>query len=205
MLAGRAPEEIGCVQVIVAAQRGTGSGRLALRLLDAVVSFVEEMGREFTRMNASASAGAPRRVAPAAVDPVAAVRSRAVVAKKACGPHLRVTVRVAVAGPAHDARLYRAQVGLIADGFDAVATAGDGLITRRVCRPAVKVGSRRPGAGFVVTVAELGALWHIPADAAVYGIATTDARTRAPHRDLPRLDDPWDRSLRNLTPEEDER
>lgn len=204
MLAGRAPEETGCVQVIVAAQRGTDSGRPALRLLDAVVSFVEEMGREFTRMNASASAGAPRRVAPAAVDPVAAVRSRAIVAKKACGPHLRVTVRVAVAGSA-PARLYRAQAGLIADGFDAVATAGDGLITRRVYRPAVKVAARRPGTGFVATVAELGALWHIPADAAVYGIGTTDARTRAPHRDLPRLDDPWDRSLRNLTPEEDER
>ncbi|MFI6172978.1 hypothetical protein ACIBCN_39800 [Nocardia sp. NPDC051052] len=224
MLARRGPGEAGWVQVIVAAQRGTRSGRPALRALDAVLAFVEEMGREFTRMNGRPSAGTPPRVTPA-VDPVQTVRSRAIVAKKASGPHLRVTVRVAVAGPA-PAWEHRSQAGLIADGYDAVATAGDGLITRRVHRSAAKVSSRRPGTGFAATVAEMGALWHIPADAALYGIDTTDARTRAPHRDLPRLetpqansaetardslgtprnrpetpwtglDDRWDRSLRN--------
>ncbi|WP_405164972.1 hypothetical protein OG203_07620 [Nocardia sp. NBC_01499] len=221
MLTGRGRGEGGCVQVIVSAQRGTRSVRPAMRALDAVLAFGQELGEEFTRMNRSSSAGAPPRVTPAAVDPVEAVRSRAVVAKKAAGPHLRVTVRVAVAGPA-PARQHRSQVVLIAAGYDAVATAGDGLITRRVHRAAVKVGARRPGAGFAVTVAELGALWHIPADAAVYGIRTTDARTRAPHHDLPRLPSPfgalrptkdqdsgeasgtghgdrWDRSLRDET------
>ncbi|MFI7003633.1 hypothetical protein [Nocardia sp. NPDC050175] len=223
MLAGRGRGEAGCVQVIVSAQRGTRSGRPALRALDALLAFGQEMGQEFTRINGGTSAGAPPRTTP--VDPVEAVRSRAIVAKKASGPHLRVTVRVAVAGPAPTWQ-HRAQVALIAGGYDAVATAGDGLITRRVYRSAVKVGSRRPGAGFVATVAELGALWHIPADAALYGIDTTDARIRAPRRDLPRLatpransaetardgfgtpgnrretpgtglDDRWDRSLRN--------
>ncbi|GAB2540915.1 hypothetical protein [Nocardia heshunensis] len=185
VLAERGPGEVASVTIIVAAHRGTGTGRPALRALDAVLAFLQDVLREAMRGGASPS---PRPAATVPVDPVAAVRYRNVVAKKASGPHLRVTVRVAVSGRV-PARYLRHEARLIADGYDAVATDGDGLITRRVRRPAHKVALRRPGTGFVVTVAEFGALWHLPTGSATYGIDTNPARSRRPHRDIARNDD----------------
>ncbi|MBF6066062.1 hypothetical protein IU500_33905 [Nocardia terpenica] len=186
-LAERPAREVGIVQVIVAAQRATdGIVRPTLRLLlDGAASLMTEVGREL--MSDGKSGRAPRPTTP--VDPVQAQRAREIVAKKASGPHLRVTVRAAVSGPV-PARYRRQAAGWIANGYDAVATAGNGLTGHRTRGAARKVSLRRPGTVFAATVGELGALWHIPADAAVYGIDTTTARWHDPRRDLPRLATP---------------
>ena len=135
-------------------------------------------------------------------DPVAAAASKAIDAKRAAGPHLHATLRVAVNTPtrAHTpARQRHGRIraarpiaaGLAADiaaGFDLVTTAphsGSGLRARwhSYSEPFLL---RTPGTGFMATVAELAALWHLPAEPARYRLPDPTAALRTPGMALPR-------------------
>ncbi|KIA63060.1 hypothetical protein [Nocardia vulneris] len=190
-LAERGPGETAVVQVIVAAQRGTGSRGLGVRVLDGTGGLCLWLLRElldFLQPGPAPARTGYRARSTQDPDPVAAQWFRDVVVKKTDRQHLRVTVRAGVAGSV-PARYRRGAVTRLTDGYDQVVTAGDGLITRRVARAARRIAARRPGPGFVATVAELAALWHLPAHGGTYGMDTSPARTRAAGRRAPRIPD----------------
>jgi hypothetical protein len=136
---------------------------------------------------------------PTPEDPFVAAERKAIAAKKAHGPHLHATLRLAISSPStrretHDRyrpsqrAVRRAELNAIVNGYDVAAPQAD-LITCRVSRPARRLSERRPGPGrhqFVITIDEAAALWHLPAEPAQYGIADATARIRRPRRDLPR-------------------
>lgn len=191
-LADRAPGEIAVAQIVVCAQRGTNGRSVASRAVavvgEAVIGALRELLDIFAPGPVASRTPHPRGTTARVTggDPVAEKLLRDTVAKKSARPHLRVTVRVAVTGSA-SGQARRAAVARIAEGYDPVATLGAGLVSRRVRRPVRRVSERRPGPGFVATVAEMAALWHLPARGGTYGIDTSPARTRATHRALPRL------------------
>jgi hypothetical protein len=121
-------------------------------------------------------------------DPSAAAFRKTVAVKKAHGPHLLVTLRVALSSPAPQA-MRRHVLGAIVNGYDLAAPQAT-LRTRRVQRPTSALSTRQPGRGtnrFVVTIAEAAALWHLPDQPSLYGITDASARVRRPLRDLPRF------------------
>jgi hypothetical protein len=131
-LEDREPGETVVVQVIVAAQHTpSGLGGVARAGGLAVVNFMQFL----LTPHSSTPPRTPVSTTRPAGDPVATARRHAIAAKKANGPHLRVTVRAAVTGPI-PARYRRGTATRIAGGFDPIATAGTGLLTRRVHRPA---------------------------------------------------------------------
>ena len=92
-------------------------------------------------------------------------------AKRAAGPHLTTTLRVAVSVPTHRDQTGRAgrqarsarwdRVREIAGGFRLVCSAT--LLRRRRVRHAdVQVAARMHGRTFAATLPELAALWHVP-------------------------------------------
>lgn len=195
-LADRAGGETGCVQVLVTAYRRIPAHvarglvpRAMVLLLGApfrvLLGLVDLFWSPHDAHRRNLSSGA-RQVE----DPVVKARERAVDAKKAHGPHLRVTIRVSLARQhattSTPGRPCRNTVAAIAGGFDRVAHGTD-LALSRTRRARQCVSRRRPGRGFVATVDEMAALWHLPAQAACYNIAQTPARSRGPGRDLPRL------------------
>ncbi|GAA5168964.1 hypothetical protein GCM10023321_63800 [Pseudonocardia eucalypti] len=116
-------------------------------------------------------------------------------AKRTAGAHLHATLRVAVtthptntspALPGPRARRARLRLARdIAAGYDLVTT--HATLHTRPARNAERLWCRAPGAGFNATLAELAALWHLPAQPHTYGLPAPSARNRAPARQLPRL------------------
>lgn len=196
------PGERRCVQLIVTPEYATGRrgaadrpwwlrlvGRLVLGALDWVVS---------SRSGGQRSASAGGSAGADADDPVMAARRRAVTAKRAHGPHLRVTLRVIhhTAGRGARRGYRRAAVAGLAGGFDLAAP----LTTLRLHRVGGGVGGarrtralvdqRRPARRrhrFAVTITELAGLWHLPAEPTQYGMTDSVGRVRRPSRGLPRV------------------
>lgn len=138
-------------------------------------------------------------------DPVVTAWRRAVAAKRAHGPHLRVTLRVIhCTGTEHGQRQWRGQRGQhrravagLAGGFDLAAPlttlrlhrVGDGWGTRGTRRTRMLIDQRRPARRrhrFAATITELAGLWHLPAEPTQYGMNDAVGRVRRPFRDLPR-------------------
>jgi hypothetical protein len=121
-------------------------------------------------------------------DPAAAAFRKTVGVKKAHGPHLSVTLRVALSSPAPRA-MRRHVLGAIVNGYGLAAPQAT-LRSRPLRRPMSVLSARQPGRGrdrFVVTIAEAAALWHLPDQPSLYGITDASARVRRPRRDLPRF------------------
>lgn len=196
VLAARRHGETGCVQVIVTAHRRVPAplaGGLVPRAMVALLAapFRVLLGVvDLFWSPRGAVCGNRSSGGREAEDPVVTARQRAVEAKKARGPHLRITIRVSLisqhAAASTRGRPRRNTVAAIAGGFDRVAHATDLTLTRSH-RAKGHASTRRPGRGFIATVNELAMLWHLPAHAAYYNIAQTPARSRDPGRDLPRL------------------
>lgn len=120
------------------------------------------------------------------VDAVAASAVKARDAKRTAGPHLHVTLRVALATPAAmTARTRQARLGEIRGGFDLLTLP---LRARwRRWRPGEALTRRTPGSGFLVTATELAALWHLPGEPARFGLTAPPARDHRPAPDLPHI------------------
>ena len=117
------------------------------------------------------------------MDPVVALGARARVAKRAAGPHARVSVRVVACGVSD--RAARALAWEVATGYS-LAVAQAQFRPSRLRRCARVVGQRHPSRFFWVTVEELAALWHVPVNAAEFGLPEAAARTRPGGRGVPR-------------------
>ncbi|WP_157186142.1 hypothetical protein [Nocardia jiangxiensis] len=129
------------------------------------------------------------RPAPAAsLPPLAAARQSAETAKMAAGPHLSATLRVGLVSEGPVPR--RDAVWEIEGGFDAIADAAVGGLRSRRVWSGHRVLVRRPGRTFIATVSEVAALWHLPADAARFGLPVVHARTRTARPSVPRLGHP---------------
>jgi hypothetical protein len=191
--------DVSGVQVVVRATRTTGvallagaGGRglagglvgvlaragsvLALELLD-----VFTPGRAATGVRGSG--GAVR----GPVDPVQAAAVKARDAKRAAGPHLAVTLRVAAVTPAGvPEAVRRGRVAAILGGYDLITTPLRAHPARGP-RAALRLAARLPGAWFAATTGELAAMWHLPADPARHGLAHPPARDLTPPRMLPQI------------------
>ncbi|MBH0778739.1 hypothetical protein [Nocardia bovistercoris] len=145
------------------------------------------MARMLLRDNGTRAVPVRSAVPPSAVREAG---ERAQRVKMATAPHFSATLRVGLVSRARVAG-GRVLVSAVAGGFDAIADSPDtgGLRTRRV-RDRYRVSARRPGRGFVATVAEVAALWHLPADAARFAIPVVRARTRTARPSVPRLHHP---------------
>ncbi|MFF0494739.1 hypothetical protein ACFYTQ_37465 [Nocardia sp. NPDC004068] len=187
-LSARASGEVGFVQLVLGTYHRATVARFAGKAVVAVLSELLALVR-FAVYGPRTTAAPARSGSGAAVSvsPYAAARQRALAAKQAAGLHVTATLRVGVAsdGPLPRGRAVAAS---IAGGFDAIADSDDsgGLVTHRARAAAYRVSARRPGRAFVATVAEVAALWHLPADAARYGLPVTRSRTRAARPGLPR-------------------
>jgi hypothetical protein len=117
------------------------------------------------------------------LDPVAALGARARVAKRAAGPHARVSVRV-LACDVPD-RAARGLAWEVANSY-ALALPQAQLRPSRLRRCDRTVRRRRVSRFFWVTVEELAALWHVPANAAEFDLPEAPARTRPGGRGVPR-------------------
>jgi hypothetical protein len=197
------PGEVAGVQLVVRAAPagrssflgagGGGVGAGLVQLLGRAVSVLAlELLDIFTPGRppraTSRTAGEARR---APVDPVQAAAVKAHDAKRAAGPHLAVTLRVAVATAAGAPEgVRRARLAAILGGYDLVTTP---LHThpRRGRRAAERLAARLPGTWFMATTAELAALWHLPTDPARHGLSAPPARDITPPPVLPRLRAPF--------------
>ncbi|SDC20424.1 hypothetical protein SAMN05216174_101495 [Actinokineospora iranica] len=203
------PGEQRCVQLIVTPEFATGRPGAADRpwWLRAIAGGFRLLGRGVLGVldlfTSSRPSGAPTvrtdRPAPDP-DPVIEAGRRAITAKKAHGPHLRVSVRVvhhtAARGSRRTRQGQRRVVAGLAGGFDLAAP----LATFRLHRVGGGVGGarrvlalvdqRRPARRryrFAVTITELAGLWHLPAEPTQYGMADAVGRVRRPSRGLPRV------------------
>lgn len=190
------PGQRACVQLVVTPERGLMGGRdrswwargllavlaLPLRALLAVVDLF---------LPGPSGANAPK-VRPhagerAEEDPAGEARRKSIAVKQGHGPHLRVTLRVAYAGPG-PRRAHRRALDVLVGAFDLAAPLAS-LRTHTTRRAAARLDGRRPARarhGFAATVGELAALWHLPEEPTQYGMADTTARVRPPSRALPR-------------------
>lgn len=196
-LADRGETEAACVQLIVSPARTSRRrgdrhrpwwARIALGFLKApfvvllaIADVLLDKGSA-TSHQAAAATSTPE-------DPAVVAYRHAIAAKQAHGPHLQVTLRLAVCSPV-SRRLRRRAVNELVNGYDLAAPAAI-LATRSVHREERRLVQRRPGRRqdrFLVTLDEAAALWHLPDQPAQYGIADASARVRRPRRDLPRFD-----------------
>jgi hypothetical protein len=120
---------------------------------------------------------------PGGLDPVMALGARAQVVKRAAGPHVQVSLRVVACGVTD--RAARGLAWQVATGY-ALALPQAQLRPSRLRRCARVVGQRRTSRFFWATVEELAALWHVPANAAEFGLPEAPARTRPGGRAVPR-------------------
>lgn len=193
-LAERAPGEQASVQLIVSHHRDRDRvtsglagglrtvlpallGTLAGALAHLVVTVLDLITPGTSTPTRGASGGATgRRRDDTSGDPAA----RAAATKRAHGPHLRVTLRVAVSVPMpHDWRHDRACAVDIATGYE--------LVTNELCLrwrrlwAAEYLTLRTHGHTWIATLGELGALFHLPTDPARYRLAAPGVR-RLPTR-----------------------
>jgi hypothetical protein len=127
-------------------------------------------------------------VASRAVDPVTAAGNRERMLKQGTRPLLHATLRVATltASSTASRRCGARLAGQVAIGY-ALALPRAQIRPYRTRRFDRAVRARRPGRGFYTTLAELGALWHLPAEPARYRLPDPAARNRAARPDVPRL------------------
>ncbi|MFG3371097.1 type IV secretory system conjugative DNA transfer family protein [Streptomyces sp. NPDC048156] len=130
---------------------------------------------------------APQRTSPAAIDPSHGVEVRQSVGKLT-GPQWDVQIRYAVALPAKaegaEARL-RGRAHAIASSFSLYA-ARNWLARHRLREPHVALSTRRfLHRGDLLSVPELAALAHLPADPDAPGLARAGARSIAPPPAIP--------------------
>lgn len=215
-LADRAPEDHALVQLVLTRPGPAGNSILravigatiggVLRGLAELVTVLMPgpiQRRNRPRHTARTTAGHP---APSG-DPAEmarAARIAAVADKRAGGPHLRVTLRATVAHrrgatPADARAAGRRLIADVTDGYALVVDPITAFRVRRITRTsdrrvfvsgrgsgAARVADRAPGRAFMATLAELAALWHLPADPIRHGLTAPPARTRAATRGLPR-------------------
>ncbi len=175
-LCARAEGQTGFVQLVLGTYYRRTAPRLVSKALGAGLSELLALAR----FAISGTHTTPARTGPApALSPLAAARQQAQHAKQAAGPHLTATLRVGVSS-AEPLPHGRALLASIAGGFDAIADCAEsgGLVTHRTRDRVYRVSVRRPGRAFVATAAEVAALWHLPADAARYGLPVVRARSR---------------------------
>jgi hypothetical protein len=137
-----------------------------------------------SRSSTGRSGGVP---GPAAQDdPLVVARRRAREAKRQQGPHLRATVRLVVAG-APSVPVARRAARELATVLAALAT--DNHVRVRVRRRGVADSAARfvHGRGFIASVRELAALWHLPHEPGRHGLPHPSAAQRTPDSALPRL------------------
>jgi hypothetical protein len=192
------PGERACVQLIVTPERHTTGGRGRspwwARGLLAVLALPVRAGLAvvdlFLPGPSRAAAGPTVRPhgadRPEGDNPAAEARRKAVAVKQGHGPHLRVTLRVAYAGPG-TRRAHRRAVASLAGAFDLAAPLAS-LRTRTTRHASARLNGRRPARArysFAATVGELAALWHLPDEPTQYGMADTVTRVRPAGRALP--------------------
>lgn len=189
-LADRGAGELAAVQIVIRAHRGAGAQPWAARAAGALLRMGAGLVLELATIllpGRHAPTRTTTRTPGRAVtsDPVAAAALKASDAKRVAGPHLRVTLRVALAtNPNMALAGRRHRLARITGGFDLVTTP---LRTGRVRRPASALTGRLPGRSFLATLPELAAVWHIPAEPGRYALAAQPARNRPPERHLPHL------------------
>ncbi|MQA02166.1 MAG: hypothetical protein GEV07_05375 [Streptosporangiales bacterium] len=192
-LADRRRGEIACAQLLVTAHRSDHDGSsawlrplsVALTMLRALRQIIFWLFDLFLTSTRATNGHHGTRHSSGEQDPVTKTKQQAINAKKADSPHLRVTLRVAVASWGKS-RQRRNVVAAIAGGYDRVARATELLLTH-TRRAAWRVVTRRPGRGFIATTDELAALWHLPGHASRYGITENPSRSWDPRHDLPRI------------------
>jgi hypothetical protein len=171
-----------------------GPTRVLLLLAHGVGQLAALLGRELLELltapaaarTANTRSGRPQlRTGPQSGDPVAAAHRAARDAKRAGGPHLRVTLRLGLAtrGRGRDAMAARRRrLGELTGGFDLVTTPLRTHPRRR--HPARLLTARLLGAWFTATTTELAGLWHLPTEPGRYRLVAAPARDRAPIPDL---------------------
>lgn len=116
--------------------------------------------------------GGPAR----AVDPVAAAAAKAVALKRAAGPHLLATLRVAATVPMPRGwEQDRAQASEVAGGFDLATPAVWRPVWRRLAVPELLVLHGHGRAPFAITLPEAAVLWHLPAHPDRYHLTNSTA------------------------------
>lgn len=197
-LAGLRPGEQAAVQLVVSHHRagGVGGGVAGLlrgatpALLGGVTGAVAAGVLALLDLFSSSSRPTRRRRASGqrtggttGGDPVRAAAAKAADAKRAAGPHLRVTLRVAATVPAPQRwRADRARAGDITAGFDLVTDTELRPVWRRLAVAELLVlhgHGRRP---FQATLPELAALWHLPTTPGRFGLTAATTRFHDPGR-----------------------
>jgi hypothetical protein len=215
-LAERAPGEAACTQLVIT----TGTPwhntirnprgwclRAATVLLTGGLAVLGELlhifGSPPTRHSTRPGTAPPRRTtatpATAGVDPAAAAAVKAREVKRASGPHLHATLRVAVhrhhTNPTNptlrrrDRRRRAALAGRVAEIAAGYDLATPTLRARSLRRPE-PVAIRQPGSGFAATLPELAALWHLPAEPTAHHMAAPRARTHRPTHNINQIPHP---------------
>lgn len=122
--------------------------------------------------------------AGAVKDPAVAARERAVAFKRAARPLLHVTLRVA--GLEESARVGASLASEVAGDYS-LAVTQVGMRSKRAWWFVTGLKRRAPGRGFYATVAEVGALWHLPAEPELYHLPSAVARDASKHDALDTL------------------
>ncbi|MBB6372797.1 hypothetical protein BKA01_008048 [Pseudonocardia eucalypti] len=196
-LAGLRPGEQAAVQLVVSHHRtgGAGGGVAGLlrgatpALLGGVTGAVAAGVLAVLDLFSSSSRPTRRRArgqrtgGASAGDPVRAAAAKAADAKRAAGPHLRVTLRVAATVPMPTGwRAERARAGDLTAGFDLVTDTELRPVWRRLAVAELLVlhgHGRRP---FHATLPELAALWHLPTTPGRFGLTAATTRFHDPGR-----------------------
>jgi hypothetical protein len=126
-----------------------------------------------------------------AADPAVAASERERTLKQGTRPLLHATLRVATLATSPDAssRSGAALAREVAIGY-ALALPRARIRPYAVRRFDRALRARRPGRGFYTTLAEIAALWHLPAEPARYRLPDPAARNRPARPDIPRLPTP---------------
>jgi hypothetical protein len=120
-------------------------------------------------------------------DPVAAAWEREQAIKQGSRPLLHATLRVATITPSPTTRATGHRLASdIAIGY-ALALPRAQLRPHPTRRFDRALRRRRPGLGFYTTLAELGELWHLPAEPARYRLPDPAARNRPARPGIPRI------------------
>ncbi|MDF5758798.1 type IV secretion system DNA-binding domain-containing protein [Spongiactinospora sp. TRM90649] len=151
--------------------RGARSGSPIGQLLD-----------ELAPVSGHANPGELARMYPERAEQVRAILA------KAAQPRYVVAIRYAVATTArHDtaSAWLRGQAHTLAGTFALFTSGHQYLRRRRALRPGSLIGSRRLDGGYLLSVAELAALAHLPWDPDAPGVTRAGARPVAPSPDVP--------------------
>jgi hypothetical protein len=130
-----------------------------------------------------------RSAAATSGDPVVSAARSAEAAKRAAGPHLRATLRIAVSVPMpRDWRHDRARAVDIAAGYQLITHGLRPRWRRRWVPEQVTLRTHSRRHAWVATLPELTALWHVPAEPTRYRLAApgiTEREHRGATRFLP--------------------